>query len=293
MPPESNIPAPELKKINFKKPPAHIVVLIAFAIVLGVLQIYFIKNPDLLRNTYPSVLDKKNLTVDPISDWKTYRNEEYGFEFQYPNNLEIIDLDQRSYKPFQLYIRDHEYYEEIILTIETSGNMDPAFLEEYGVKTTRIVRFEDKNWFEFLVSESGIEPYDIAYYQITVNDTIYKFGVHRDMRGYKEILSTFKFISTSTQSVNASAMNCSDYKDTTGGDYEPGEVLVSLKSGADKRALMEFIETNDLQIISDLEKYGLIEVRVPNNQEQCFANAIKLLSGVDNASKNYRAQFDI
>src|SRR3989344_7895270 len=136
MPPESNIPAPELKKINFKKPPAHIVVLIAFAIVLGVLQIYFIKNPDLLRNTYPSVLDKKNLTVDPISDWKTYRNEEYGFEFQYPNNLEIIDLDQRSYKPFQLYIRDHEYYEEIILTIETSGNMDPAFLEEYGVKTT-------------------------------------------------------------------------------------------------------------------------------------------------------------
>jgi hypothetical protein len=45
-----------------------------------------------INNQVPSssVLHMNDPYENDLSDWKTYRNEEYGFEFKYPKNLEQV-----------------------------------------------------------------------------------------------------------------------------------------------------------------------------------------------------------
>ena len=46
--------------------------------------------------------DLENSAVD-MSDWQTYRNEEYGFRFQYPERFQLVELENR----LDLYDKNH------------------------------------------------------------------------------------------------------------------------------------------------------------------------------------------
>ena len=72
-----------------------IILVVAVAAVAG----YFVLVEKLLapviteqpeqQQAVPSVTDDASPSVSPpdaTANWKTYRNEEYGFEFEYPNN---------------------------------------------------------------------------------------------------------------------------------------------------------------------------------------------------------------
>lgn len=128
-------------------------------------------------------------TTDQFADWQTYRNEEYGFEFKYQYDLEVIHLTG-AWGGSQFYLR-RPGFKEVRITTSRSSNKDPRFLEEYGsIKSTKTVRIGDRDWFEFMVSESGKEPY-VPYYQRAENYIFYQLG--GDIQDFKDILSTFKF----------------------------------------------------------------------------------------------------
>ena len=82
-------------KYNFASGFAHIIVLVLIVLVgVGGIGYWMYKNGQI--KVTPSQNQQQNtLTTTPApqipSDWKTYRNEEYGFEFKYPSNLYYED----------------------------------------------------------------------------------------------------------------------------------------------------------------------------------------------------------
>ena len=72
--------------------PIAILVIIAVAVVAGGLVLW--QYSEMEKET-ADVSEAEDTEID-TSDWKTYRNEEYGFEIQYPEGTKITDIDAES-----------------------------------------------------------------------------------------------------------------------------------------------------------------------------------------------------
>lgn len=53
-------------------------------------------NPTQTLQPVPESMSKSPLTVDPTSSWKTYRNEQYGFELKYPPTWRVWQADNEG-----------------------------------------------------------------------------------------------------------------------------------------------------------------------------------------------------
>jgi hypothetical protein len=160
---------------------------------------------DLLQTTTPS---DANPIADQTSDWKTYTNDEYGFQFDYPATLEInhsssestceIANDKESpckILPFYnigVAVINHKFDEKIIWTRQ--------LIQKYqsGDGDSKIITIGDKTAYEydFVTGLSykvhGIQiPLDgLHFLQIEENAKISVLT----SQDWAKILSTFKFI---------------------------------------------------------------------------------------------------
>lgn len=97
------------KKVTFSCVRMVFLLIVSFSIgVLFGVELFLMKNQDFLI-TQPQVLVTPEPAVTPaltptatpvsnnIEDWQAYRNEEYGFEFNYPSNWQVEDVVKGSF----------------------------------------------------------------------------------------------------------------------------------------------------------------------------------------------------
>jgi hypothetical protein len=133
-------------------------------------------------------------STDDISSWKTYRNDEYGFEFKYPREFEIQTENFTEGAPGG-----------VIFAVGVGKNI--------LVNVARIEK-DLRNWKDHLCAPSGMEPVsssdmeivglkgrtynDGEVYVVSRNNYQYFLSAFNVNKSVKEILSkilsTFKFI---------------------------------------------------------------------------------------------------
>jgi len=167
------------------------------------------KEPPRDVTIYSNEFEVSEEKINEISDWKTYRNEKYGFELRVPKILKIKEFENTT-----------RYEEPVLLLVTFTGDSYPldAVTFDLVVKENN-QRMSSKEWFLTTVkgSEDEIEEIKISGYPairwrskavpidryfIVKEDKVYevwptegsKLSDEEINEMLSEILSTFKFI---------------------------------------------------------------------------------------------------
>ena len=191
-----------------QKPPRSHFFLITLTLLMllsGGFATWFFLNPAPEENFEEVALTKRNETAD----WKTYRNEEYGFEFKYPKELILQEYSDKNYPVASLnFPGDDMGGKSININIETGTlNLAEKDLNSQGrfISKEKIITVNSE--FDLFVNQEILQegiPKNAGLIFVTAltqkDNIIYSFGTigPGSLNILKEVLSTFKFISTST-----------------------------------------------------------------------------------------------
>jgi hypothetical protein len=203
---------------------AVIIVVACMFAVVGIVYATFLSIPEV---DIPRVLVHHKSSV---SDWKTYSNTEYGFEFKYPNKWNLNNISQRSAKfaiGLDSKLKEHESndlpYEVEIRIYPSIKDLDAQklgvhnlteFINKYSSlsdpqfqKVQNITIAEDPGF----KAESGPNTFAGGdYYYFSHQDNIYEIFDFGQRPELNQILSTFKFNGVSN--LPAEIVNNSTFK---------------------------------------------------------------------------------
>ena len=169
--------------------------------LLGSFEIY----QSYISSESPENIQNQTAQID-TSDWKTYRNEEYGFEFKYPTIWKEKGTDNWS-----TYFVNESEWEVLQVNLNELVDIKPEYLKifaEHEVKRNncpgdKVIRVEEKSALYVLFCSATSEYY-IYITPTKKGDDLIMFKYHDDFEQdwseiqkiakFDQILSTFKFI---------------------------------------------------------------------------------------------------
>lgn len=284
----------------------RLIVLAVVMILLGLLAyLYFI-----FQNRQIAVsIQTQNIiatTTDQFAGWQTYTSSQYGFEFLYLP-IQHMELLNKINNPLFLGgvssvsndVRDN-YDPAVSVAIFSYNNSGSDLKMWYEQKLKGNEFFNDKNLnlqqeqisSREIAGHSALEVQDVSYgvlldrVYIPSGSVVVRIG--SDSNYLNQILSTFKFISTSTiPTIGTSTPDTINKSDAQQGSYKPGSVVVILKVGVNQTNFDKFIKNYNLKILSEV-KGVYVEIGVPDGKEQIFVNLFESVSGVESAMLNSR-----
>lgn len=230
----------EFKNADFKTPPLNfkqphknwflshkvltsVILVLLLVVVLGIID-YGILQKETQNNI------DQSLQSNSMADWKTYRNEEYMFEFKYPSGWEVNE--DKDIITINKKTEPGNSAERIIFNIgPDQGSFDNNFnylRNTLGEEFFEYIPYEtDLGWggkYKIFETKDGGGGPNIVMYIISDNNIVIADGagnpgpIKEFQPQFFEILSTFKFIEKTginTQDVINKLENWSIYKSST------------------------------------------------------------------------------